>query len=154
MNYNELKNRVHGLSEKAGGWNSVHSHEHYLAVLQYNITRSFEYCYGPDGLLQEPQKLTRQMEVTLFVLFDLAGYLEIDFDRMPPCRYYRAFGRFSFTENAYALVKGLCREQIIIEKRVHFAIGYIYGWCESLGIFPNLSSPEKLLNYEIREYSR
>ena len=40
-------------------------------------------------------------------LFDLAGALGIDFDKMNPCRYYRAFDKFSFTENAFALCKGL-----------------------------------------------
>ena len=48
-------------------------------------------------------------------LFDLAGALGIDFDKMKPCRYYRAFDKFSFTENAFALCKGLSRDVIGIE---------------------------------------
>lgn len=67
-------------------------------------------------------------------LFDLAGALGIDFDKMNPCRYYRAFDKFSFTENAFALCKGLSRDVIGIEKRIQFGIEYVKKWAESLNV--------------------
>lgn len=67
-------------------------------------------------------------------LFDLAGALGIDFEKMKPCRYYRAFDKFSFTENAFALCKGLSRDVIGIEKRIQFGIFYIREWAKSLDI--------------------
>lgn len=67
-------------------------------------------------------------------LFDLAGALGIDFDKMNPCRYYRAFDKFSFTENAFALCKGLSRDVIGIEKRIQFGIEYVNKWAESLNV--------------------
>lgn len=67
-------------------------------------------------------------------LFDLAGALGVDFDKMQPCRYYRAFDKFSFTENAFALCKGLSRDVIGIEKRIQFGIEYVNKWAESLNV--------------------
>lgn len=67
-------------------------------------------------------------------LFDLAGALGIDFDKMNPCRYYRAFDKFGFTENAFALCKGLSRDVIGIEKRIQFGIEYVKKWAESLDV--------------------
>ena len=67
-------------------------------------------------------------------LFDLAGALGIDFDKMKPCRYYRAFDKLSFTENAFALCKGLARDVIGIEKRIQFGLEYVRKWSEHLKI--------------------
>lgn len=67
-------------------------------------------------------------------LFDLAGALGVDFDKMNPCRYHRAFDKFSFTENAFALCKGLSRDIIGIEKRIQFGIEYVAKWAHSLHI--------------------
>lgn len=63
-------------------------------------------------------------------LADLAGALGVDFDKMQPCRYYRAFDRFSFTENAFALIKGLSKNRIAIEKRIQFGMGFIEDWAK------------------------
>lgn len=60
--------------------------------------------------------------------------LGIDFEKMKPCRYYRAFDKFSFTENAFALCKGLSRDVIGIEKRIQFGIAYVNEWAKSLDI--------------------
>ena len=67
-------------------------------------------------------------------LFDLAGALGVDFDKMQPCRYYRAYDKFSFTENAFALCKGLCRNTISIERRIQFGLHYVEKWTQFLGI--------------------
>ena len=67
-------------------------------------------------------------------LLDLAGALGVDFDKMQPCRYYRAYGKFSFTENAFALCKGLSRDVIGIEKRIQFGLHYVENWTKTLGI--------------------
>lgn len=67
-------------------------------------------------------------------LFDLAGALGVDFDKMNPCRYHRAFYKFSFAENAFALCKGLARDAIGIEKRIQFGVEYVKKWAESLNI--------------------
>ena len=67
-------------------------------------------------------------------LFDLAGALGVDFDKMQPCRYYRAYNKFSFTENAFALCKGLSRDVIGIEKRIQFGLRYVEDWAKTLGI--------------------
>lgn len=77
-------------------------------------------------------------------LFDLAGQLQIDFDKLSPCRYYRAFSRFSFTENVFALIKGLCRDQIGIEKRIQFALNYVENWAAALNIDLSFHVTEKM----------
>lgn len=67
-------------------------------------------------------------------LADLAGALGVDFTKMQPCRYYRAFGKFSFTENAFALCKGLSKDAIGIEKRIQFGLDYVFNWAHYNGI--------------------
>ena len=67
-------------------------------------------------------------------LADLAGHLGLDLDKMDPCNYHRAFDRFSITENALALTKGLCNTQISVERRVLFGLDYVFNWAASLGV--------------------
>lgn len=67
-------------------------------------------------------------------LLDLAGSLGMDFDKMAEMRYHRAFDHFTFTENAFALTKGLCRETINIFKRIHFGLFFIEQWAKSRDI--------------------
>lgn len=71
---------------------------------------------------------------TAIRLFLLAAHLKVDFKRMNPCKYYRAFERFTFAENAFALTKGLCRDHIAIEKRILFGITYLESWAAYMKI--------------------
>ena len=74
-----------------------------------------------------------EMADVVIRLLDLAGRLGIDFDKFSPNKYHRAFDRFSFTENAFALTKGLCRENINIFKRIQFGIHYVSEWAKCRG---------------------
>ena len=67
-------------------------------------------------------------------LADLAGLLGLDFEKMPPCNYHRAFARFTITENALALIEGLCNTQISIDRRILFGLDYVFNWADSLGV--------------------
>ena len=67
-------------------------------------------------------------------LADLAGLLGLDFEKISPCNYHRAFDRFTITENALALTKGLCNTQISVERRVLFGLDYVFNWADSLGV--------------------
>jgi NTP pyrophosphatase (non-canonical NTP hydrolase) len=84
-------------------------------------------------------------------LLDLAGHLQIDFTKLPDCRYYRAFPRFSFTENAFALIKGLSKEQIGIEKRIQFGLHYLSTWAKELDIDLSFHVTEKMMYNQTRE---
>lgn len=84
-------------------------------------------------------------------LFDYAWYLQIDFDRMPPCKYYRVFRRFTFTENAFGLIKGLTKEYICIEKRIQFALDYLQAWSGWLGVDIEFHVSEKMKYNQGRE---
>ena len=74
------------------------------------------------------------MSYILIRLADLAGSLGVNFDNMLPCRYYLAYSKFSFTENAFALSKGLCRDGIGIEKRIQFGLDFVTKWAQELNI--------------------
>lgn len=67
-------------------------------------------------------------------LADLAGLLGLDFDKMNPCNYHRAFDRFTLTENALALIGALCNTQISVERRVFCGLDYVFNWADSLGV--------------------
>lgn len=64
-------------------------------------------------------------------LLDLAGHLGMDFTKLSEMRYHRAFDHFSFTENAFALCKGLTRDNINVFKRIQFGLHYISKWARS-----------------------
>ena len=67
-------------------------------------------------------------------LADLAGLLGLDFEKMPPCNCHRAFDQFTVTENALALIEGLCNTQVSIERRILFGLDYVFNWADSLGV--------------------
>lgn len=112
MNYNEMTERAHSNAVKHGFWDKKQSNEHCLMLVITEIAEMVEADRKNDK----------------------AGALGIDFSKMNPCRYYRAFAKFSFTENAFALCKGLSRDVIGIEKRIQFGIFYIREWAKSLDI--------------------
>ena len=157
MNYNEMTERAHSNAVKHGFWDKKQSNEHFLMLVITEIAEMVEADRKNDKAGVGAKLLMRQdMEKgemfddvfeshvkntvedefadTAIRLFDLAGALGIDFSKMNPCRYYRAFTKFSFTENAFALCKGLSRDVIGIEKRIQFGIFYIREWAKSLDI--------------------
>lgn len=132
MNHNSIKNLIHNRSVSDGEWKTSFSHEHYLAVIISLISKAVDLMDSPT--ISTNEAVTKRLVAVMIGLFDLAGHLEIDFDRMAPCRYYRAFHRFTFNENAFALIKGFGRDNIVIERRIQWAIEYIRAWAESMGI--------------------
>lgn len=153
MNYNELKDKAHSNAIKHGFWDKKQSNEHCLMLVITEVAELVEAdrrgwrantgahellisAHGFKWFYQNYVKGTIEEEIAdvAIRLFDLAGALGVDFDKMNPCRYFRAFDKFSFTENAFGLVKGLSRDVISIEKRVQFGIAYIEGWAKVLEI--------------------
>lgn len=132
MNFNELANKAHSNAVKHGFWKKRLSNEHCLMLVITEIgelveadrnklkadkvgfdtgmANAFQGIIRPDWfdkVFQRCIKNTLEDELADIAirLFDLAGALGIDFDKMNPCRYYRAFDKFSFTENAFVLPK-------------------------------------------------
>lgn len=157
MNYNELKEKAHSNAVKHGFWKEKWSNEHCLMLVITEVAELVEADrkgdkagYGAKLLVKQDldkgesfadvfashvkNTVEDEMADVAIRLFDLAGALGIDFDMMKPCLYYRAYHKFSFTENAFGLVKGLSRDVISIEKRVQFGIAYIEGWAKALKI--------------------
>lgn len=157
MTYNDLTERVHSNAIKHGFWNEKRSNEHCLMLVITEIAEMVEANRkrnkaGGGAKLIIKQDMGKgkafddafeaivkntvedEMADVAIRLFDLAGALGIDFEKMKPCRYFRAFDKFSFTENAFGLVKGLSRTQIAIEKRVQFGIAYVFEWAKSLHV--------------------
>lgn len=163
MNYNELKEKAHSNAVKHGFWENRLSDEHCLMLViteagelveadrknKHPIAldiykKSCERCannaeWNHIGFANSFSTCLKDTIEDEFAdvairLLDLAGALGVDFDKMKPCRYYRAFNKFSFTENAFGLVKGLSRDVIGIEKRIQFGLEYITKWAHSLGI--------------------
>ncbi len=75
-----------------------------------------------------------------------------DFDfHVQPCRYFRAYDKFSFTENAFALCKGLSRDVIGVEKRIQFGLHYVENWTKTLGIDLSWHIKQKMRYNENRQ---
>jgi NTP pyrophosphatase (non-canonical NTP hydrolase) len=162
MNKNELSKKAHANAIEKGFWRERKSNEHCLMLIVTEVAEIVEadrknkrsdfdayrkggvvgnYVDGskvwfPREAFEKNIKDTIEDEFAdvAIRLADLAGALGVDFDRMHPCNYYRAFDKFSFTENAFALVKGLTKDRIAIEKRLLFGMTYIDNWATHHGI--------------------
>lgn len=150
MNYNELKEKAHANAVNHGFWQERFSNEHYLMLVVTEIAEAVESdrkdmrakTYEYEGLPNKQIGYKKYLNGTIedemadiaIRLADPAGALGIDFDKMNLCKYHRAFDKFTFTENAFALTKGLSRSNISIERRILFGLDYVFNWAESLNI--------------------
>ena len=150
MNYNKLAEEAHENAVKHGFWETKVSNEHCLMLVITEIAEMVEahrvnrkanttaYNEMPNKQIGFEKFIKNTMEDEMadivIRLADLAGALGVNFDKMLPCRYYRAYSKFSFTENAFALSKGLCRDSIGIEKRIQFGLEYVTKWAKSINI--------------------
>ena len=150
MNYNDLAAKAHENAVKHGFWERKLSNEHCLCLVFTEVCEAVEadrkgnyadydgYAKMPNKQIGFEQFIKSSVEDELadvaIRLADLAGALGVDFTKMQPCRYYRAFGKFSFTENAFALCKGLSKDVIGIEKRIQFGLDYAFNWAHYNGI--------------------
>lgn len=105
-------------------------------IMRENLKEAIETAKDFNGVFESFIKNTVEDEMADVVirLLDLAGSMGIDFDHLNPCNYRRSFIHFPFTENGYALIKGLCREQINIVSRLNFGIHYMAEWARSMGV--------------------
>lgn len=154
MDYNKLSKKAHQNAVEHGFWMERNSNEHCLMLIVTEIGEMVEADrtgkhYDLNGYYQSLKDgNTSHAAFGLFLkdttedemadvairLADLAGALGVDFTKMRPMRYHRAFDKFTFTENAFGLVKGLSRTQIAIEKRIQFGLEYITRWAKSMGV--------------------
>ena len=150
MNYSQLSQEAHENAVKHGFWETKVSNEHCLMLVITEIAEMVEahrvsrkantaaYNDMPNKQIGFEHFIKNTMEDEMadivIRLADLAGALGVDFTKMQPCRYFRSFGKFSFTENAFALCKGLSKETICIEKRIQFGLDYAFNWAHYNGI--------------------
>ena len=160
MNYNKLAEEAHENAVKHGFWETKASNEHCLMLVITEIAEMVEahrvsrkastaaYNEMPNKQIGFEHFIKNTMEDEMadivIRLGDLAGALGVNFDKMLPCRYYRAYSKFSFTENAFALSKGLCRDSIGIEKRIQFGLEYVTKWAKSINIDLDWHIDEKM----------
>lgn len=117
-----------------------------------DLSNANEREFGKSGMFNSSENfkvlikdtLEDEMADVAISLGDLAGALGVDFDKMNPCKYHRAFDKFTFTENAFALTKGLCRDIIGIEKRIQFGLEYVTKWAKSINIDLDWHIDEKM----------
>lgn len=153
MNFNDLANKAHSNAVAHGFWDNRLSNEHCLMLIITEVGELVEAdrkgnhadmdaFVKYDNRISFEENFERHVKDSLedefadvaIRLFDLAGALGVDFDKMNPCRYHRAFDKFNFAENAFALCKGLARDAIGIEKRIQFGVEYVRNWAESLSV--------------------
>ena len=161
MNFNKLAKESHANAVKHGFWEKRESNEHYLMLVVSEIGEMVEAhragnlanleadnepllgCCAPfTSFIKDT--LEDEMADVAIRLGDLAGALGVDFDKMNPCKYHRAFDKFTFTENAFALTKGLCRDIIGIEKRIQFGLEYVTKWAKSINVDLDWHIDEKM----------
>lgn len=75
-----------------------------------------------------------EMADVIIRLLDLAGAMSIDLDAMPDSNYHRDYEKYSFTEHAFALCKGLTKENIPVARRIKYGLKYIEDWANYLGV--------------------
>lgn len=150
MTRNEFAYKAHKNAQEKGFWKERLSNEHYLMLAVTEIAEMVEADRKDERAKREeyedlPNKqighamylketIEDEMADIAIRLADLAGALGIDFDKMNICKYHRAFDKFTFTENAFALTKGLSRSNISIERRILFGLDYVFNWAGSMNI--------------------
>jgi len=175
MKRNEISENAHKNAVEHGFWDVRKSNDHCLMLICTEVTELVE--ADRKSLVADKQKFNELMLsgnphehvfgnafekwiknaledefADIYIrLADLAGALGIDFDKMQPCRYYRAFDRFSFTENAFALIKGLSKDRIAIEKRIQFGMGFIEDWTKQHGVNLEWHIAQKMKYNQSRE---
>lgn len=168
MNYNELSKKAHDNALKHGWWEKHLSNEHCLMLVITEVAeaveadrerrkadiQAFNRMANKQIAFERYIKNTKEDELADIAirLFDLAGALGLDFDKMNPCRYHRAFDHFTFTDNAFALCEGLGRDIIAVEKRILFGLDYVYGWAEALKVDLPFFIREKMRYNVMRPY--
>ena len=168
MNYNKLAEEAHENAVKHGFWETKVSNEHCLMLVITEIAEMVEahrvsrkaktaaYNDMPNKQIGFEKFIKNTMEDEMadivIRLADLAGALGVDFTKMQPCRYYRAFSKFSFTENAFALCKGLSKDAIGIEKRIQFGLDFITKWAQELNIELAFFVAQKMRYNKMRPY--
>ena len=168
MNYNKLAEETHENAVKHGFWETKVSNEHCLMLVITEIAEMVEahrvsrkaktaaYNDMPNKQIGFEKFIKNTMEDEMadivIRLADLAGALGVDFTKMQPCRYYRAFSKFSFTENAFALCKGLSKDAIGIEKRIQFGLDFITKWAQELNIELAFFVAQKMRYNKMRPY--
>lgn len=168
MNYNELSKKAHENAIKHGWWEKHLSNEHCLMLVITEVAeaveadrerrkadiQAFNRMANKQIAFERYIKNTKEDELADIAirLFDLAGALGLDFGKMNPCRYHRAFDHFTFTDNAFALCKGLGRDIIAVEKRILFGLDYVYGWAEALNVDLPFFIREKMRYNVMRPY--
>lgn len=160
MTRNEFAYKAHENAKEKGFWQERLSNEHCLMLViteiaevieadrknqranligfETGVKNAFQGIVRDDWFViifrNIKGSLEDEMADIAIRLADLAGALGIDFDKMKPCNYHRAFDKFTFTENAFALTKGLSRSNISIERRILFGLDYVFNWAESMNI--------------------
>lgn len=154
MDLTLLAQKAHDNAVKHGFWDDKLSDEHFLMLIITEISEAVEahrqnrtadmshkstICIADkinttEFELYIKDSLQDELADTAIRLLDLAGRHCINFGLMKPCGYVRAFDNYTFTENAFALVRGLSRDYISIVKRIQFGLHYLQSWCESLNI--------------------
>lgn len=152
LDYNFLSARAHEIAVSHGFWDVRNSDEHCIMLTVCGVsdmvdaerngrradTESYAAMADADPKTAFEAFVEDTMEDgmadVMIRLGELAGAKGIDFDKLLPPRYFRIFTNFSFTENGYALLKGLCREDISTPKRIQWAMRYVQMWAETLHV--------------------
>lgn len=149
MNYNEYSKKAYENAVAHGFFDADHGDEHYLMLVVTEIAEAVEadrknmradkprHLEDVKGRAYEAfykDNLEDELADVAIRLFTLAGKHCIDFSKIAPCRYFRAYKAFGFAENAFALCKGLGKDKIALVKRIQFAIEYVFNWAKALNI--------------------
>lgn len=152
MDYNSLSLRAHTNATNKGFWDGQRTtREHCLMLIVTEIAEMVEADrHDRHADMSKYNELAKHFDAALFEecikdsvedecadiairIFDMSGAMHIDFDHVKRIDYYRDFDHFAFTENAFALTKGLAKENISIIKRIAFALQFLENWSRSLG---------------------
>lgn len=164
MTIQELAKQAHDAAVARGFWETQMSNEHCMMLVITEVAemveadrngrkadlQAYKNSLSPDaqtrrgwfGVVDDPEEFEKYVKDTIedemadivIRLYDLSGALNIDFGKYNPIRYNREFGRFTFTENAFALTKGLSNEAFSIERRILFGLQYADMWARHLHI--------------------
>lgn len=147
MDYNKLAKEAHDNAVKHGFWEMQVSMMHCLMLIISEIGEMVEadrsgrranYAKyngngGKDFEALIKDTVEDEMADVVIRLGDFAGALHVEFEEGMTFGIEHPFEKYSFTESAFVLTKGLC-SQMGIRSRICFALQYVTKWAKYMGV--------------------
>jgi len=157
---NKLSARIYSWATKQGFWTSDVTINHSMALVITEIAEVIEADRNgrhadPEGFEKKiftldagdpdyqakwiaafkdhlKDSVEDEMADTVIRILDIGGHMRLRWDKITASNYFREFRSFDMCENALALIVGFTNTKFVIQRRMLWAVLYVFKWFKSL----------------------